>query len=73
MSSEANMDSNQVVQAKAKESWIKDRIKDHGELIAALLSGFLILRRLAIEQDRNKYSFHHPIHLGVLYRRVCKS
>ena len=42
MSSEANMDSNQVVQAKAKESWIKDRIKDHGELIAALLSGFLI-------------------------------
>ena len=43
MSSEANMDSNQVVQAKAKESWIKDRIKDHGELIAALLSGFLIL------------------------------
>ena len=42
MSSEANMDTNQVVQAKAKESWIKDRIKDHGELIAALLSGFLI-------------------------------
>ena len=32
-----------MVQAKAKESWIKDRIKDHGELIAALLSGFLIL------------------------------
>ena len=42
MSSEANMATNQVVQAKAKESWIKDRIKDHGELIAALLSGFLI-------------------------------
>ena len=29
-----------MVQAKAKESW---GIKDHGELIAALLSGFLIL------------------------------
>ena len=41
MSSEAKMATNQVVQAKAKESWIKD-IKDHGELIAALLSGFLI-------------------------------
>ena len=38
MSSEAKMATNQVVQAKAKESWIKD----HGELIAALLSGFLI-------------------------------
>ena len=42
MSSEAKMATNQVVQAKAKESWIKMRIKDHGELIAALLSGFLI-------------------------------
>ena len=70
MSSEAKMATNQVVQAKAKESWINKR---PWRINCCAFKWFPNFRRLAIEQDRNKYSFHHPIHLGVLYRRVCKS
>ena len=42
MSSEANISTNQVVQTKAKESQMKGKFKEHGELIAAILSGLLI-------------------------------
>ena len=70
MSSEAKMDTNQVVQAKAKEGKLDKRPR---RINCCAFKWFPDLRRLAIEQDRNKYSFHHPIHLGVLYRRVCKS
>ena len=43
-----------MVQVKAKESRIKDKINEHRKLIASLLSGFLIIRRLAVEQGRNQ-------------------
>ena len=42
MSSEAKIATNQVVQTKAKESGMKGKFKEHGELIAAILSGLLI-------------------------------
>ena len=42
MSSEAKISTNQVVQTKAKESQMKGKFKEHGELIAAILSGLLI-------------------------------
>lgn len=42
MSSEAKIVTNQVVQTKVKESQLKGKIKEHGELIAAILSGLLI-------------------------------
>ncbi len=42
MSSEAKISTNQVVQTKAKESQMKGKFKEHGELMAAILSGLLI-------------------------------
>lgn len=42
MNSEVKMATNQVEQIKDKENQIIGKIKEHGELIAALLSGLLI-------------------------------
>ncbi|ETI68070.1 heavy metal translocating P-type ATPase [Neobacillus vireti] len=42
MSSEAKIATNQAVQTKAKESRMKGKMKEHGELMAAILSGLLI-------------------------------